>query len=207
MNNYIVVKYIELSFDREIELMTKYQIFAEELLFVKLVFLAQEGHPEYLSKYFGQMPLKGAPRDTIKSLQEKGVINKSYKIPEKGQTFNPKDVDFNKNFMKSYLQHSYDMGMELLMSYPMFTIINGKQFSLRNISKQFKNLDDFAFSYGKSIQFSISKHQEILELLEWGKEVNVINYGIVEFTSSLKWLELKELRESGLTTFNTSELI
>ena len=46
------MKYIELSFDREIELMIKYQIFPEELLFIKLVFLAQEGHPEYLSKYF-----------------------------------------------------------------------------------------------------------------------------------------------------------
>ena len=96
------MKYIELSFDREIELMTKYQIFPEELLFIKLVFLAQEGHPEYLSKYFSQMPLKGAPRDTMLSLQEKGIINKSYKIPEKGQTFNPLDVDFNKLFIKSF---------------------------------------------------------------------------------------------------------
>ena len=201
------MKYIELSFDREIELMTKYQIFAEELLFVKLVFLAQEGHPEYLSKYFSQMPLKGAPRDTMLSLQEKGIINKSYKIPEKGQTFNPLDVDFNKLFMKSYLQHSYDMGMELFMNYPAFIIINGKQFSLKNIAKSFKSLDDFAFAYGKAIKFDVEKHKEILELLEWGKEVNVLNYGIIEFITSLKWLELKELKESGLTTFNTSELL
>ena len=201
------MKYIELSFDREIELMTKYQIFAEELLFIKLVFLAQEGHPEYLSKYFSQMPLKGAPRDTMLSLQEKGIINKSYKIPEKGQTFNPLDIDFNKNFMKSYLQHSYDMGMELFMNYPAFIIINSKQFSLKNIAKSFKNLDDFAFAYGKAIKFDVEKHKEILELLEWGKEMNVLNYGIIEFITSLKWLELKELKESGLTTFNTSELL
>ena len=187
--------------------MTKYQIFAEELLFIKLVFLAQEGHPEYLSKYFSQMPLKGAPRDTMLSLQEKGIINKSYKIPEKGQTFNPLDIDFNKNFMKSYLQHSYDMGMELFMNYPAFIIINSKQFSLKNIAKSFKNLDDFAFAYGKAIKFDVEKHKEILELLEWGKEMNVLNYGIIEFITSLKWLELKELKESGLTTFNTSELL
>ena len=201
------MKYIELSFDREIELMIKYQIFTEELMFIKLVFLAQEGHPEYLSKYFSQMPLKGAPRDTMISLQEKGIINKSYKIPEKGQTFNPLDVDFNKLFMKSYLQHSYDMGMELFMNYPAFIIINGKQFSLKNIAKSFKSLDDFAFAYGKAIKFDVEKHKEILELLEWGKEVNVLNYGIIEFITSLKWLELKELKESGLTTFNTSELL
>ena len=172
------MKYIELSFDREIELMTKYQIFPEELLFIKLVFLAQEGHPEYLSKYFSQMPLKGAPRDTMLSLQEKGIINKSYKIPEKGKTFNPLDIDFNKNFMKSYLQHSYDMGMELFMNYPPYMIINGKQFSLRNIAKSFKNLDDFAFAYGKAIKFDVEKHKEIIELVEWAKEVNILNYGI-----------------------------
>ena len=201
------MKYIELSFDREIELMTKYQIFPEELLFIKLVFLAQEGHPEYLSKYFSQMPLKGAPRDTILSLQEKGIINKSYKIPEKGKTFNPLDIDFNKNFMKSYLQHSYDMGMELFMNYPPYMIINGKQFSLRNIAKSFKNLDDFAFAYGKAIKFDIEKHKEIIELVEWAKEVNILNFGIIEFITSLKWLELKELKENGLTTFNTSELL
>lgn len=201
------MKYIELSFDREIELMTKYQIFPEELLFIKLVFLAQEGHPEYLSKYFSQMPLKGAPRDTMLSLQEKGIINKSYKIPEKGKTFNPLDIDFNKNFMKSYLQHSYDMGMELFMNYPPYMIINGKQFSLRNIAKSFKNLDDFAFAYGKAIKFDVEKHKEIIELVEWAKEVNILNFGIIEFITSLKWLELKELKENGLTTFNTSELL
>ena len=201
------MKYIELSFDREIELMTKYQIFPEELLFIKLVFLAQEDHPEYLSKYFSQMPLRGAPRDTMLSLQEKGIINKSYKIPEKGKTFNPLDIDFNKNFMKSYLQHSYDMGMELFMNYPPYMIINGKQFSLRNIAKSFKNLDDFAFAYGKAIKFDIEKHKEIIELVEWAKEVNILNFGIIEFITSLKWLELKELKENGLTTFNTSELL
>lgn len=187
--------------------MIKYQLLPEELLFVKLIFLAQEGHSEYLSKYFGQMSLKGAPRDTLVSLQEKGIINKSYKIPEKGNVFNPLDIDFNKLFLKSYLQHSYDMGMELFQNYPMFTIINGKQFSLKNIGKVFKNIDDFAFAYGKAIGFNIEKHNEILELLEWAKEVNIINFGITEFLASMKWLEFKELKESGLTTFNTSELI
>ena len=201
------MKYIELSFDREIELMTKYQIFPEELLFIKLVFLAQEGHPEYLSKYFSQMPLKGAPRDTMLSLQEKGIINKSYKIPEKGQTFNPLDIDFNKLFMKSYLQHSYDMGMELFMSYPSYIMINGKQFSLRNIAKGFKSIDDFAYAYGKAIRFDVEKHKEIMELLEWAKEANILNFGIIEFITSMKWLELAEMKEQGLATFNTSELL
>ena len=191
------MKYIELSFDREIELMTKYQIFPEELLFIKLVFLAQEGHPEYLSKYFSQMPLKGAPRDTMLSLQEKGIINKSYKIPEKGKTFNPLDIDFNKLFMKSYLQHSYDMGMELFMNYPSNLVIKQKTYSLRNVAKHYKSLDEFAYNYGKVIRFDESKHRQVMELLNWAKENNLITCGIVEFIVSQKWIELQEWKESG----------
>ena len=177
--------------------MIKYQIFPEELLFIKLVFLAQEGHPEYLSKYFSQMSLKGAPRDTMLSLQEKGIINKSYKIPEKGQTFNPLDIDFNKNFMKSYLQHSYDMGMELFMEYPSNIVIKQKTYSLRNIAKYYKSIDDFAFNYGKIIRFDLDKHKQIMNLLIWGKENNLLNCNICEFIISQKWIELQEWKESG----------
>ena len=132
-----------MSFNREIDLMIKYQLFPEEILFIKLIFLAQEGHPEYLSKYFSQMPLLGAPRDMLLGLQEKGIINKSYKVPEKGNSFKPNDVEFNKNFIKCYLQHSFDLGMELFTKYPPFIIINYKQFSLKNITKGFKSFEDF----------------------------------------------------------------
>lgn len=202
------MKQIELSIDRELDFMIKYQLFPEELLIVKFIFLAQEDHPEYLNKYFSQMPLKGAPRDTLLALQEKGIINKSYKIPEKGATFNPRDVDFNKIFLKSYIQHSGDMGMELFMSYPSFVNINGRQCSLKNISKMYKGMDDFCFAYGKAIKFDPIMHNKILELLEFAKENNLLHYGIVEFISSMKWLEIEELKSSdNLNGYQNSELL
>lgn len=189
--------------------MIKYQLFPEELLILKLIFLAQEDHPEYLSKYFSQMPLKGAPRDTLLALQEKGIINKSYKIPEKGATFNPRDVDFNKVVLKSYQQHSGDMGMELFMNYPSFVNIGGRQCSLKNISKLFKSMDDFCFSYGKAIKFNPEMHTRVMAALEFGKNNELIHYGISEFLISLKWLEIEELKESGKTLngYNNSELL
>ena len=188
--------------------MIKYQLFPEELLIVRLIFLAQEDHPEYLSKYFSQMPLKGAPRDTLSSLQEKGIINKSYKIPEKGAVFNPRDVDFNKIFLKSYLQHSGDMGMELFMNYPSFVNIGGRQCSLKNISKLFKSMDDFCFAYGKAIKFNPEMHSRIMSALEFGKENNLIHYGISEFVISMKYLEIEELKLSdNLNGFQNSELL
>lgn len=203
------MKQIEFPIDRELDFMIKYQLFPEELMIIKLIFLAQDNHPEYLSKYFSQMPLKGAPRDTLLSLQEKGIINKSYKIPEKGATFNPRDVDFNKVFLKSYIQHSGDMGMELFMNYPSFVNINGRQCSLKNISKLFNSMDDFCFAYGKVIKFNPEMHTKIMQLLEFGKENNLIHYGISEFVISLKWLEIEELQNSGVTLngYNNSELL
>lgn len=167
------------------------------LLFIKMVFLAQEGHSEYLNKYFTQMTLDGAPRDTLVSLQNKGIINQSYKIPEKGSNLNPLDIEFNKTFIKSYLQHSHDMGMELFMIYPSSIVIKQRTYSLRNIAKHYKSLEDFAFSYGKTIKFDINKHNQVLELLEWGKNNNLITCGIVEFVVSQKWIELQEWKESG----------
>lgn len=172
------LKQIELSIDRELDFMIKYQLFPEELLITKLIFLAQEDHSEYLSKYFSQMPLKGAPRDTLLALQEKGIINKSYKIPEKGAKFNPKDVDFNKIFLKSFSQHSGEIGIELFMNYPNFVDINGRRCSLRNISKIYNSMEDFCFAYGKIIKFNPEMHIKIMELLSFAKENNLIHYGI-----------------------------
>ena len=203
------MKQIELTIDRELDFMIKYQLFPEELLITQLIFLAQEDHGEYLNKYFSQMPLKGAPRDTLLALQEKGIINKSYKIPEKGATFNPRDVDFNKVFLKSYMQHSGDLGMELFMAYPSFVNIGGRQCSLKNISKLYKSMDDFCFAYGKAIKFNAEMHSKIMSLLEFGKENQLIHYGISEFLISLKWLEIEELKNSGntLNGYNNSELL
>jgi len=197
-----------MSIDRELDFMIKYQLLPEELLIIKLIFLAQEDHSEYLSKYFSQMSLKGTPRDTLLSLQEKGIINKSYKIPAVGTAFNPKDVDFNKVVIKSFMQHSGDMGMELFMSYPSFVNINGKNCSLKNISKLFKNMDDFCFAYGKSIKFNPDMHLRVMNALEFGKENGLLHYGVCEFLISMKWLEIEEMRISGnLNGYNNTELL
>ena len=45
--------------------MVEYQLTADELFTIKLVFYAQEGHPEYLSKFFSQGQLTYKLRDII----------------------------------------------------------------------------------------------------------------------------------------------
>jgi hypothetical protein len=194
------------SLDNELDLMIKYDLSEQELMIIKLIFLAQENKKEYLIKYFTHKD-HSILKDVLISLQDKGIILKSYKIPNKGDNFIPEDVDFNKVFLKNYLQYSNDLGMELFQNYPAFTVINGRTFSLKNITKVFKSLEDFCFAYGKSIKFNLEKHEEVMELLEYAKSTNFINFNICEFVVSQKWEEIKTLREGGELMFNTSELL
>jgi len=200
------MKYLELSIERELDFLIKYGLTPNELFTMKLIFYAQDEHPEFLSRFFTETNLLPL-RDILQSLQDKGIINKSYKIQDFGEVFNPRDVDFNKNILKSFLQHSSELGMDLFMNYPSSTTINGKTFSLRNITKLYKSIDDLSFNYGKLINFSPEKHKEVLELLEWGKENHLIQSGICDFISSMKWLDLQELKDNDMGIFNTNTLV
>lgn len=197
----------ELSLERELDFMIKYGLTADELYLIRLIFLAQDGHEEYLNKFFKECSLGSPILALLTSLQQKGVINKSYTIPPQGTVFEPKDVEFNKQIIKGFLQHSEDMGMELFQAYPAMTVINGKTFSLRNIAKFYKSFDDFTFAYGKEIKFDPIKHQEILDILEWAKENNLVHSGLGDFIISRRWLDYQEMRDGGMGTFNTNELI
>lgn len=175
-----------------LNLLITYKLTADELLLIYLTFLAQdeEGHPEYFAKWFnngGNSQL----RNLFESLKQKSVIKKDYN-PE---SYNPNEIEFNKNFLKSWLKNSGEMGQELFDAYPPFMSSGGKLYALKNIAKKFNTLDEFFFAYSSTIKHNPDKHKEVMELLEWGKEHNQINYGICEFIISAKWTELAYLRE------------
>ena len=184
--------------------MAAYNLTAEELLLVYLTFLArdEENHTEYFTKWFsngGQARL----RDLFNSLKEKGLIHKNYNP----STYNPNDIEFNKTFIKSWIKNSGKLGQELFDEYPPFLNVNGKLFSLRNISKKFYSLDEFYFYYSSAIGLSIEKHEEIMELLRWGKKTGKIKYSCIEFVASRKWDELKLLRDQGIDSVFTEDSI
>lgn len=175
-----------------LNLLITYKLTADELLLIYLTFLAQdeEGHPEYFAKWFdngGNSQL----RNLFESLKQKSVIKKDYN-PE---SYNPNEIEFNKNFLKSWLKNSGEMGQELFDAYPPFMSSGGKLYALKNIAKKFNTLDEFFFAYSSAIKHNPDKHKEVMELLEWGKEHGKINYGICEFIISAKWTELSYLRE------------
>ena len=93
-----LLKALKLEINTILNLLITYDITIEELLVIYLTFLArdEEGHPEYFAKWF-QNGGNTRLRQVFESLKEKGIILKDYN-PD---TYDPNDIQFNKNFLKS----------------------------------------------------------------------------------------------------------
>ena len=172
--------------------MITYSLTADELLLIYLTFLAQseEGHPEYLAKWFSNGG-KAKLKDLFNSLKEKGIIHKDYNPTQ----YTPDDIEFNKNFLKSWLKNSGKMGKELFDAYPPFLNINGKMVPLRTFAKKFNCPDELFFHYSSQIKHNPQTHADVMDILNWAKEHNQINFGITEFICSHKWEDLKYLKD------------
>lgn len=163
------------------------------LIYMTLLARDEENHSEYLGKWFSNGG-KERLRELFNSLKNKGIILKSYNA----ESYVPNDIQFNKNFIKSWYKQSGEMGQELFDSYPGFVEVKGKLYSLKNISKKFYSLDEFYFYYSATIGHNPEKHREVMDILAWAKEKNLINFGILEFCASRKWEMFKEMREKGI---------
>lgn len=188
-------------------MMEKYNLTAEEALFIDLLFLAsiEEGHSEYLVKYFNLSINKTSLRDLLLSIQDKGIITKKYKVPNKGEKFDPEAIEFNKNFLHSYRKFSGELGIEFFQEYPSIAIINGTEAPLKNYAKKFPTEEAFYYQYGKIIGWNISKHREIINLIKWAKNTscNLLNMNIADFVISKMWNSIQELKDGkGVMTFD-----
>lgn len=119
-------------------------------------------------------------REILISLQKKEIILKSYKIPLKGEKFDPYSIPFNKNFIKNLYKSSFELGKELFEIYPQFTTINGTLVTLRGVSKHFNSLEECYFKYGKSIGWNQERHNKIIDLINWSKEHDLIKQSLQE---------------------------
>lgn len=115
------------NLEEQVVLLDKYKIDSNELLFITVILLIQEGdNNPYINLYFS-LPVgcRGNIRDLLTSLQNKQVITKEYKIPPSGTKFIPEDIIFNKNFIKTFYKGSFWIGKELFEIYPISTVVNG----------------------------------------------------------------------------------
>lgn len=146
---------------------------------------------------------RGDFRNILISLQDKGIINKSYNIPQKGEEFKPEEIPINKNLIRYFHKDSFDMGLELFEEYPQFGSINGEAIALRGVAKKFDSLEDFYRFYGKSIRWNPDIHKEIIELVRWAKEqATIINQSIASFVINQGWNDLRALKNGEGTNYN-----
>lgn len=185
--------------------MEKYKITSDELLFLTILLLLQDGEDDYtfISQYLNlPADCRNGIRDNLLSLQKKEIITKTYKIPNVGEKFIPEDVTINKNFVKNFYKCSFDIGKELFENYPMFGLINGEPVGIRSVSKKFDSLEDFYRYYGKTISWKPEVHEHIMELINWGKENNLINCTLCNFVIDRKWDILEAMKEGDIGTVN-----
>ena len=187
---------LEISLDRELEVMSEYNLTGEEWMFLRVLFIAvEEQKLPYLQKYLLECAKSISVRELLQSLKTKKIIAQSYQIPEVGEAFEVEDVEFHQPFMNKAFKVSNSAGIELMRNYPAYmSTASGTLLNLRNIVSKggYIDEDDFYFQYAKKIKFSRVMHEQILQALEWGKEQDLIKYSIVEFVASSKWNELAE---------------
>ena len=197
------------NLEEQVVLLDKYKIDSNELLFITVILLIQEGdNNPYINLYFS-LPVgcRGNIRDLLTSLQNKQVITKEYKIPPSGTKFIPEDIIFNKNFIKTFYKGSFWIGKELFEIYPISTVVNGVEYKLRRVSKKFDSLEDAYRAYGKAISWKPEVHQNIIQLVEWGKQNNYQFTTLDSFIVDNDWLNIAAVRDNGLLTDNTVKML
>ena len=162
------MKYLNHNLDSELILMRDFKLKPDEMFAIKVILLAQDGEYEYLQQY--NEILNGGLRLILESIQSKGVILKSYKLPKPGTTLVVEDIQFNQNFLKKYYRSAFEMGEELFYTYPQSCTVQGQVFNLRTVSKHFDSLEQAFQKYAKSIKNNPEINQVIINNIKWGIE-------------------------------------
>ena len=185
------MKHLELK--QQLAFCDKYKINANALLLLEIILLAQDNEePELVKSYFSSH-VKNEILPTLTSLQNAGLILKSYKLPKQGEKFSILDIPLNKNMMKDFYRSSFEMGVELYESYPISTFVNGDEYKLRRISKKFDSLEDAYMAYGKAINWKPETHKRVLELIDLGKKSNYRFTNLGDFIVDHDWLNMETL--------------
>ena len=192
-----------LTLENELCLLEKYKLTPTELFTIKLILLAKEdGEYKWLQRYVQIIKL----RDILVSLQEKGIILKSWKLPKEGQQLIVEDITFNQNFQKQYFRASFEMGEELFNIYPQSTIVNGQIYNLKRVSRKFDSLEDAFAKYAKYIHNSPEIHQKVIELVKWGID-NGYNFTTLDsFIVDNSWMAIKAMKEGNGINVNTEAI-
>jgi len=197
------VEHFKFNIDNELALLERYKLEPTELFTVKVILLAkEEGEYEWLQRFAQIVNL----RKIIVSLQEKGIILKSWKLPKEGSRLIIEEVPFNQNFQKQFFRASFEMGEELFEVYPQSTYVNGSLYNLKRVSKHFDSLEQAFLKYSKYIKNNPDTHQHIIELIQWGID-NGYNFSTLDsFIIDNSWLAIEAMKNGEGINVNTETI-
>lgn len=203
------MKSLTFTLDEELALEGKYNITPDELMFIRAVLLIQdeESH-DLLVRYMDLLHACNVDiHGMLVRMQEKGIILSDYRVPNPGEQFEPELVPFNKNFLKNLYRSAFELGKELFDAYPQTTVINGYMVTLRGVSKHFNSLEECYSKYGKCIKWNEETHKEIIDLVNWAKEKNMIQQSLSSFVVNNAWLDLQAIRDNSTVNYDTIKML
>lgn len=186
-----------LTIEDELLILNKYKITPNELMFIRTLLILQEDANEELFKTYIEILHNSniQIRELITRLQAKGIILKSFKVPNPGEAFDPYSIPINKPFLKNLFKSSFEIGKELFEVYPQFGNINGCVVPLRTVAKKFDSLEDCYARYGKEIKWNPEIHSTIIDLVKWAKDNNILNCSLASFIINNGWKDLQALKD------------
>lgn len=186
-----------LTIEDELLILNKYRITPNELMFIRTLLILQEDANEELFKTYIEILHNSniQIRELITRLQAKGIILKSFKVPNPGEAFDPYSIPINKPFLKNLFKSSFEIGKELFEVYPQFGNINGCVVPLRTVAKKFDSLEDCYARYGKEIKWNPEIHSTIIDLVKWAKDNNILNCSLASFIINNGWNDLQALKD------------
>ena len=186
-----------LTIEDELLILNKYRITPNELMFIRTLLILQEDANEELFKTYIEILHNSniQIRELITRLQAKGIILKSFKVPNLGEAFDPYSSPINKPFLKNLFKSSFEIGKELFEVYPQFGNINGCVVPLRTVAKKFDSLEDCYARYGKEIKWNPEIHSTIIDLVKWAKDNNILNCSLASFIINNGWNDLQALKD------------
>lgn len=198
--------YGKLDLDKELEIFEKFKLDANEWYLIRSLFLSKyEGLNNYLVHFVTKSLPKGKMREMLKTLKDKNIVHKKYKIPNEGEPFLISDFEFHEPFLKKYFKTSNEMGREFFDAYPSYLVMdNGTHLPARNLASKvvFKEQNDFFIFYCKQIKYDVVKHDEIMEALKYAIEHDLVRSGIVEYVLSEKYEDhIKTMKDGSNSPF------
>ena len=182
--------------EKDLELCEKFKLKANQLFFLKILVgdpsLGEEENKQRLRKQAikFQTVFKGA---TISANDLADLLNRGIIIDNNlTGTFLYDDLELSGEWYEKLKLSINPFANQLFEAYPYEIVVETKKFIGRNTSPE-----KIALKYNKAIKEDVVKHKEVLSLIKWGIENNLLNIGLDKFVDVKYWTLLAEKRKLG----------